>query len=296
VDWRKALDNNEYIAAILMDLSKAFDCLPHDILLSKLNEYGLSEPATSFIQSYLTNRKQQIKVGNIVSSWAGIGKGVPQGSILGPLLFNVFINIFYFIQKSSLYNYADDNTLSFHSPDFNEVITVLQNESNILIDWFRINKMQANPDKFQAIAVGKKSFSKNPIFKIGDSSITCDETVKLLGIDIDYKLNFEDHIGNICKKAGRQLNILKRIGNHLNKLNKLTVFIPLYYQISIFAQLLGISVLKTIQRKWKDGKKRHLDLFTMIFLHLTMICFKKLKFHLSILEECVLWLLKPTKF
>ena len=62
--------------------------------------------------------------------------------------------------------------------------------------------MQANPVKFQAIAVGKKSFSKNPIFKIGDNSITCDETVKLLGIDIDYKLNFEDHIRNICKKSG----------------------------------------------------------------------------------------------
>ena len=224
-DWRQALDNKEYTAAILMDLSKAFDCLPHEILLSKLTEYGLSEPATDLLQSYLSNRKQQIKIGSIVSSWADICKGVPQGSILGPLLFNVFINdIFYFIQNGTLYNYADDNTLSFHSPNFSQVIQVLQDESNILIEWFRINKMQANPDKFQAIAVGKKSFSQKPVFQIGNTSINCEETVKLLGIDIDYKLNFESHISNICIKAGRQLNILKRIGKNLTKLNKLTIF------------------------------------------------------------------------
>ena len=73
-----------------MDLSKAFDCLPHDILLCKFNTYGVSEHALQLIKSYLDNRKQQIKIGSTVSEWADISKGVPQGSILGPLLFNVF--------------------------------------------------------------------------------------------------------------------------------------------------------------------------------------------------------------
>ena len=102
-----------------MDLSKAFDCLPHDILICKLNIYGVSEHSFQLIKSYLENRKQQIKIGSTVSDWADICKGVTQGSILGPLLFNVFINdIFYCIQKGTLYNYADDNTLSFISPNF----------------------------------------------------------------------------------------------------------------------------------------------------------------------------------
>ena len=224
-DWKQALDKNEYIAAILMDLSKAFDCLPHEILISKLKAYGLSDSASKLLLSYLTDRKQQIKIGNIVSSWEYIQKGVPQDSILGPLLFNVFINdIFYFIKKGGLYNYADDNTLSFHSPNFDEVIDVLQSESNILINWFHCNKMQANPEKFQAIAVGKKSFEKSPVFNIGSANISCDEVVKLLGVDIDFQLNFDYHIKNICKKAVQQLNILKRIGKNLSKLNRLTIF------------------------------------------------------------------------
>ena len=111
----------------------------------------------------------------------------PQGSILGPLLFNVFINdIFYYIKHCDLYNYADDNTLSFHAPNFDEVVNVLQQESNILINWFHFNSMQANPEKFQAIAFAKKSFDKLPIFQSGTANISSDEVVKLLVVDIDF--------------------------------------------------------------------------------------------------------------
>lgn len=84
--------------------------------------------------------------------------------------------------------------------------------------------MQANPDKFQAIAVGQKTISRSPIFNLDGFSISCDEVVKLLGVDIDCKLKFDSHVSNICKKAAQQVNVLKRIGNNLSKLNKLTIF------------------------------------------------------------------------
>ena len=97
-DWKKALDNNEYLAAIIMDLSKAFDCLPHDILLSKLSAYGLTENSIKLLYSYLSDRKQQIKIGNIISRWEKVQKGVHQGSILDPyflkFLFMIFLILF----------------------------------------------------------------------------------------------------------------------------------------------------------------------------------------------------------
>ena len=208
-----------------MDLPKAFDCLPHNILLDKLSAYGVSSQSVSLLKSYLSNRKQQIKVNSVLSDWADIQKGVPQGSILGPLLFNFFINdIFYFIKHSSLYNYADDNTLSFSSPDYDILISTLEAESQVLIDWFNDNKMQANPDKFQVLAVGKKTFAKNSSIQIQNNILSCEETVKLLGIDIDYQLKFDQHISNLCRKASQQLKVLKRLGSYLTKLNKLTIF------------------------------------------------------------------------
>ena len=84
--------------------------------------------------------------------------------------------------------------------------------------------MQANPDKFQAIAVGRKTHKKNPVFTIGQSTIECDDIVKLLGIDIDFNLNFDAHLSTICKNAAQQLNILKIIGRNLCKLSRLTIF------------------------------------------------------------------------
>ena len=244
-----------------MDLSKAFDCLPHDILICKLSAYGLSDNATKLLLSYLSNRKQQIRIGNIVSTWANIQKGVPQGSIFGPLLFYAFINdIFYFIKHCDLYNYADNNTLSFHSPNFDEVVNVLQQESNILINWFHFNCMQTNPEKFQAIAVGKKSFDKSPIFQIGTANISC--------VDIDFMLNFDCHIKNICKKAVQQLNILKRIGKNLSKLNRLTIFHTFVLSNFIFPPCLGIFAQKLIRRKLKRYRKELYVLFTGIMRHL----------------------------
>ena len=83
-DWREALDKNVYVSAVLMDLSKAFDCLPHNILLDKSSAYVVSSQSVSLLKSYLSNRKHQIKINSVLNDWADIQKGVPQGSILGP--------------------------------------------------------------------------------------------------------------------------------------------------------------------------------------------------------------------
>ena len=87
----------------------------------------------------------------------------------------------------------------------------LQQEGKILIDWFSFNCMQANTGKFQAIAVGMKTFEKSPVFRFESVNITCEEVVKLLGVDIDFNLSFDQHISNICEKAAHQLNVMRQI-------------------------------------------------------------------------------------
>ena len=109
--WNKVLDKG-YICAFFMDLSKAFDTLNHDLLIAKLGAYGFETDALRYMKSYLTNRKQRVKVNKTFSEWERIITGVPQSSILGLLLFNIFLNdLFLIISNSSMSNYADDNTL-----------------------------------------------------------------------------------------------------------------------------------------------------------------------------------------
>ena len=205
---------------------------PHDLLLMKLMVYGLSQSALEMLNSYITNRKQCVKIGQNTSDLLDIVKGVTQGSILVPILFNIFVNyLFFFVHKCELYNYADDNTLSKSDKSLEKVIASLEENRKALINWFSANKMQANPEKFQAISLGKKTHNKNIILNLDGISIVCDGEVKRLGVTIDFKLNFNSHITNICKKAARQLNVLKWIGKHLDGQIWQTYYLSFIYYV-----------------------------------------------------------------
>ena len=211
--WKKFVDKGKTFGALLTDLSKAFDCLPHDLIIAKLNAYGFSLSASELMHNYLSHRKQRTKINSSYSSWEEILFGVPQGSILGPLLFNIFVSdLFSVLNDVEFASYADDNTPYVVKNNIKSVIKSLENTSVELFDWFPDNQMKANPDKYHFIT----SESKDLVINAENNQIANSKCEKLLGIKIDHKLTFNAHIDEICKEAGQKMNALSRIIPYLN--------------------------------------------------------------------------------
>ena len=206
-----------FVGAVLMDLSKAFDCVPHDLLIAKLHAYKFDMETLILFYSYLKNRQQCVKINNVFSSFMVLVSGVPQGSILGPILFNLFINDLVHFIKSDLGNFADDNTISDAAKTIPDLIKSLETDSNNAIEWLISNLMIVNPDKFQSVFLGLNSSEQDKYtLKFGSNEIQTSSEVILLEMEIDDKLNFKKHIHQLVKRAGGQLNFLIRNKKFLN--------------------------------------------------------------------------------
>ena len=209
--WKKCLDMSGIVGTILMDLSKAYDCIPHDLLIAKLEAYGFKKNALKLVYSYLTNRTQRVKIGSTYSLPQHISIGVPQGSVLGSLLFNIFINdLFYMELESEICNFADDTTIYACDTDVEAVMIRLENDLQGLMQWFTNNGMSANPSKFQIMFLGLKG-AKKLCLNMNGQLIPSSEHVKLLGVNIDNSLKFETHVKEICKKVNQKLYAFGRL-------------------------------------------------------------------------------------
>jgi hypothetical protein len=253
-DLKISLDRKEYCGAVLADLSKAFDCIPHQLVIAKLKAYGLSKEACMMMASYLGNRSQRVKLGTARSTWEPLKKGVPQGSILGPLIFNIFLNdMFDFMSKACIYNYADDTTIVYTDSVLSKVKEVLNQEVGVLVQWFNSNGMKANPDKFQTILFKPTNHPKDQAadfsISLGDTVISESNIVKLLGVFIDNDLSFNEHVDRICKKSGKQLNALKRISRYLSATDK-----NLIYESFIMSNLNYCAPVWTFSSKASEEK------------------------------------------
>ena len=202
---RKKIDQNEYVTAAFLDLSKAFDSISHSILLEKLRELNFNKVAISLIQSYLTGRNQKVMLNNCKSDWIEIHQGVPRGTILGPLLFNIYVNRRkeFMTEKCGLIQYADDTMIFSANTNEKEALKNLEENIKKLKNFFEIHRLTINADKTEFITFCK--MSKNNIVRdmeihVDGKTIPPSNHVKYLGVFLDKNLTYQDEVKNLLMK------------------------------------------------------------------------------------------------
>ena len=146
--WKQSVDHGKAFGALLINLSKAFDCLPHSLFIAKLKAYGFGNNSLNLVNDYLSHHFKNTKIGKEYSPWKEIISGVPQGFILGPLFFNIHLcDVFFIIEKFDIANFADDNTPYVTGNNISSVVNLSEEVACAIFQWFKDNEMKANPEK-----------------------------------------------------------------------------------------------------------------------------------------------------
>ena len=207
--WKIILDKGGFAGGILMDLSKAFDTINHKLLIAKLHAYGFSIESLEIVYDYLSDRRQRTKINTSFSSWTEILCGMPQGSVLGPKYFNIYINdLFYLFVNTNVCNIADDTTPYACNTDLTTLLHNLESDTASAIIWFEANYMKLNQDKCHFLASGSP---EHLWVKVGEHVIWETYQEKLLGLTIDKELKFKNHLLDVCKKASAKVTALARL-------------------------------------------------------------------------------------
>ena len=210
---------------ISLDLSAAFDCVLHSNLLHRLTvEFGFTGPSLSWIESYLTDRKQFVKLGDDKSTICNMTSGVPQGSVLGPLLFSAYLSpISRLIQSFGLLHhiYADDITLILSFDPKLSPLKLLNDCTCALSNWLMFNGLRLNPSKSEVLWTGTRqqvlsAASNEPNLAIADLRVASSPSVKITGVTFDSQLSFSDHISEVCKGVNYHLRALSHIRRFLD--------------------------------------------------------------------------------
>ena len=225
----KNLNSYNHSIAVFVDFKKAFDTVDHQIMLDKLEAYGIRGPELAWFASYLSGRKHSVKIKNYCSEFKNLSIGLPQGSLLSPVLFLLYINDLANLSKNIFpIMYADDTTLCFSNSCLTDLFNVCNSELSKFHQWTIANKLTLNVNKTNYMIISNRISNYDPLaynLYINQNPLECKSNVKFLGVILDNKLNFNEHIKYVCNKVSKSIGVINSIKSFI----PLNVLKSLYY-------------------------------------------------------------------
>ena len=252
----KAIDSNKFALGVFMDIQKAFDCVPHDRLLRKLKFYGFSETSIGLVSTFLTGRTQQTKANDVLSSILPVSCGIPQGTVLGPILFIIYINDFLDLLHAKITSFADDTTLLYVDSCVDALVNRVNSDLSLAAKWFSANRLTFNISKTQYIlfkalnsrcVIPSNSISVNNILLSETFSICC------LGVHFSANLSWQTHVSFIVSRLSYVLSVLYKLNRSKVPVSVLLsvykgLFLPYVdYCSLVWSPMIGMCLLKKLQ-------------------------------------------------
>jgi predicted ester cyclase len=231
--WRKMAEDGKVTIAVFLDFKRAFETIDRELLLCKLKKYGFSDCSVKLLSSYLSDRKQYVYANNKKSDNIDVNIGVPQGSVLGPLLFILYINDLPLQLKNMLVKiFADDTLLSISGHSYRETAILMNRALEIVAAWLKIYKVKLNTSKSKYMVIAKSKYKltsltndmKTTPLEIESQFLERVEVFKYLGVMIDCCLKFDEHVSYVIKKAGKKVMYLGRLRNKLSMSTKKLIY------------------------------------------------------------------------